>query len=181
MAAEKRIVDMAPSATGKGYYITASNGAVYAYGDAKHYGGLEGKKLAHGIISMVALNNGEPPIAADDVLNIDEDGLGSVDVLANDRDPDGGPLSIQSVSAPGKGGYGHGQRRHHHLQAGAPTCTAPTPSPTRWSTTAATPPSAGSTSTSGRSTTSRGRPTTSPAASRTSVRDRRVGQRLRSR
>ena len=102
--AEKRIVDMAPSASGRGYYITASNGAVYAYGDATFHGSLEGHKLAHGIISMVALNNGEPPVPADDLLNVDEDGLGSVDVLANDRDPDGGPLSIQSVSAPGKGG-----------------------------------------------------------------------------
>ena len=100
---EKRIVDMASSATGNGYYLTASNGAVYAYGDAKHYGGLETQKLAHGIIAMVALNNGEPPVAVDDLLNIDEDGIGSIDVLANDRDPDGTPLSIQSVSGSAKG------------------------------------------------------------------------------
>ena len=53
---------------------------------------------------MVALNNGEPPVPADDAINIDEDGFGSVDVLANDRDPDGGPLSILSVSVPGRGG-----------------------------------------------------------------------------
>jgi hypothetical protein len=100
---EKRIVDMAPSATGNGYYLTASNGAVYAYGDAKPYGGLENQKLAHGIIAMVALNNGEPPVAVDDLLNIDEDGIGSIDVLGNDRDPDGTPLSIQSVSGSAKG------------------------------------------------------------------------------
>src|SRR5688500_1966379 len=53
---------------------------------------------------MVALNNGEPPVAVDDALNLDEDGLGSVDVLSNDRDPDGGALSIQSVSPSGRGG-----------------------------------------------------------------------------
>ncbi len=100
---EKRIVDLASSATGNGYYLTASNGAVYAYGDATPYGGLENQKLAHGIIAMVALNNGEPPVAVDDLLNIDEDGLGSIDVLANDRDPDGTPLSIQSVSGSAKG------------------------------------------------------------------------------
>ncbi|HEV7863311.1 MAG TPA: cadherin-like domain-containing protein [Acidimicrobiia bacterium] len=103
-SAEKRIVDIAPSATGKGYYMTASNGAVFAYGDAKYYGGLEGQKLSHGIISMVALNNGEPPVAGDDTINLDEDGLGSVDVLANDHDPDGGPLLIQGLSQPGRGG-----------------------------------------------------------------------------
>jgi hypothetical protein len=103
-ATEKRVVDIAPSASGKGYYITASNGDVFAYGDAKFYGSIEGQKLAHGIISMVALNNGEPPVAVDDTLSLDEDGVGSVDVLSNDRDPDGGSLSIQSVSVPGKGG-----------------------------------------------------------------------------
>ncbi|HET9773171.1 MAG TPA: Ig-like domain-containing protein [Acidimicrobiia bacterium] len=100
---EKRIVDIAPSASGKGYYITASNGDVFAYGDAKFYGSIEGQKLAHGIISMVALNNGEAPVAADDVLALDEDGQASIDVLANDRDPDGDPLTIQSIAGPGKG------------------------------------------------------------------------------
>jgi hypothetical protein len=99
----KRIVDIAPSATGKGYYMADSNGAVFAFGDAKYYGGAESQKLAHGIISMVALNNGDPPVATDDVINLDEDTLGSVDVLANDRDPDGGPLTIQSVSQPLRG------------------------------------------------------------------------------
>ncbi|MGH9008692.1 MAG: Ig-like domain-containing protein, partial [Acidimicrobiia bacterium] len=96
--AEKRIVDIAPSATGKGYYITASNGAVYAYGDAKFYGGAEGQKLAHGIIAMVPINNGEPPLASNDAVAMDEDGTAVVDVLANDRDPDGGALSILSVA-----------------------------------------------------------------------------------
>ena len=98
--AEKRIVDIAPSATGKGYYITASNGAVYAYGDAKFYGGAEGQKLTHGIIAMVPINNGEPPVVSNDAVTIDEDGTAVVDVLANDTDPDGGVLSILSVAPP---------------------------------------------------------------------------------
>jgi hypothetical protein len=98
--AEKRIVDIAPTASGKGYYITASNGAVYAYGDAKSYGGAEGQKLAHGIIAMVPINNGEPPLASNDAVVIDEDGTATIDVLANDRDPDGGALSIASVAPP---------------------------------------------------------------------------------
>jgi hypothetical protein len=102
--AEKRIVDIAPSATGKGYYITASNGAVYAYGDAKFYGGAEGQKLAHGIIAMVPINNGEPPLASNDAVTIDEDGTVVIDVLANDRDPEGGVLSILSVAPPLHGG-----------------------------------------------------------------------------
>jgi hypothetical protein len=96
--AEKRIVDIAPSATGKGYYITASNGAVYAYGDAKFHGGADGQKLAHGIIAMVPINSGEPPVASNDAITIDEDGTAVIDVLVNDRDPDGGTLSILSVA-----------------------------------------------------------------------------------
>jgi Big-like domain-containing protein len=98
--AEKRIVDIAPSASGKGYYITASNGAVYAYGDAKFYGGAEGQKLAHGIIAMVPINNGEAPLASNDALAIDEDGTAVIDVLANDRDPEGGFMSVLSVAPP---------------------------------------------------------------------------------
>jgi len=97
---EKRIVDIAASATGKGYYITASNGAVYAYGDAKSYGGAESLKLAHGIIAMVPINNGEPPMATNDAVTIDEDTTTTIDVLGNDRDPDGGILSIASVAPP---------------------------------------------------------------------------------
>jgi hypothetical protein len=102
-SAEKRIVDIAPSATGNGYYMTASNGAVYAFGDAKYFGGAEGQKLTHGIIGMVAVNNGDPPVANDDTLTVDENTVGTVDVLANDRDADGGPLTLQSVSTPAHG------------------------------------------------------------------------------
>jgi hypothetical protein len=100
---DKRVVDMASSATGKGYYITASNGAVYAFGDAKYYGGAEAQKLTHGIISMVAVNNGDPPVAADDTLTLDEDTVATVDVLANDHDAEGGPLTVVGVSTPGHG------------------------------------------------------------------------------
>ncbi|HYT38902.1 MAG TPA: cadherin-like domain-containing protein, partial [Acidimicrobiia bacterium] len=100
---EKRIVDIAASATGKGYYMTASNGAVYAFGDAKYYGGAEAQKLTHGIISMVAMNNGDPPVAGDDVLNVDEDGAATLDVLVNDHDSEGGPLTVESVSNPAHG------------------------------------------------------------------------------
>ena len=102
-ATDKRVVDIAPSATGKGYFLTASNGAVFAYGDAKYMGGAENQHLTRGIISVVALNAGEPPVVGDDTLNVDEDGVATVDVLANDSDPEGGPLTITGVSAPAHG------------------------------------------------------------------------------
>jgi hypothetical protein len=99
----KRIVDIAPTATGKGYYMADSNGSVFAFGDAKYYGGAESQKLAHGIITMVALNTGDPPVAGNDTLSVDEDGTVTVDVLANDHAADGGPLTIGSVSTPAHG------------------------------------------------------------------------------
>jgi hypothetical protein len=102
-ATDKRVVDIAPSATGQGYYITASNGSVFAYGDAKYYGGASDQHLTHGIISLVALNSGSPPVAGDDSLTVDEDTVGTVDVLVNDRDPEGGALTITDVSTPGHG------------------------------------------------------------------------------
>jgi hypothetical protein len=100
---DKRVVDIAPSSTGKGYYMTASNGAVFAYGDAKYMGGAENEHLTHGIISMVAMNGGVPPVAGDDTLTVDQNGVATVDVLVNDHDPEGGPLTILSVSTPAHG------------------------------------------------------------------------------
>src|SRR5581483_9561709 len=100
---DKRIVDIAPSATGAGYYMTASNGAVFAYGDAKFFGAAADLHLSHGIISMAAVAAGEPPVAQPDTLNLDEDSAATVDVLANDTDPDGGPLTVQSVTQPAHG------------------------------------------------------------------------------
>ncbi|MGH9041816.1 MAG: Ig-like domain-containing protein, partial [Acidimicrobiia bacterium] len=101
--AEKRVIDMAPSASGKGYYMTTSEGQVLGFGDAKHYGDTQDTKLNNRIVAMTAMNGNEPPVAVDDVLSLDEDSTGSVDVLANDRDPDGGSLTLQSVGAAARG------------------------------------------------------------------------------
>ena len=43
------------------------------------------------------------PIAKDDVFSVNQDTIGQLDVLANDNDPDGNPLTITSVSAPAHG------------------------------------------------------------------------------
>src|SRR5262249_43291670 len=43
------------------------------------------------------------PSAVDDQLTIDEDTTGTVDVLANDSDPDGDPLTATIVSGPAAG------------------------------------------------------------------------------
>jgi hypothetical protein len=100
---EKRVIDMAPSGTGKGYYLTTSEGQVLSYGDAKHYGDTKDIKLNNRIVALTAMNGNDPPLAVEDVLSLDEDATGSLDVLANDRDPDGGPLTLRSVGAAVRG------------------------------------------------------------------------------
>ncbi|MDQ3946792.1 MAG: Ig-like domain-containing protein [Actinomycetota bacterium] len=100
---EKRVIDMAASATGKGYYVTTSEGQVLNYGDARHFGDTKDVKLNKRIVAMSAMNGNEVPVTVDDVLSLDEDATGSLDVLANDRDPDGGPLTLRSVGTPSRG------------------------------------------------------------------------------
>ncbi|HLF41162.1 MAG TPA: cadherin-like domain-containing protein, partial [Acidimicrobiia bacterium] len=102
-ATEKRVIDMAPSATGRGYYLTTSNGEVFSYGDARHFGGTQEMKLNNRIVAMTALNANEPPVAVDDLVSIDEDTPITVDLLTNDRDPDGGVLTLRSVGTPMRG------------------------------------------------------------------------------
>jgi hypothetical protein len=46
----------------------------------------------------------EPPVAVGDAATVSEDsGANAIDVLANDTDPDGGPISIASVTQPTNG------------------------------------------------------------------------------
>ena len=64
--------------------MTASNGAVYAFGDATYMGGAENQHLTHGIISLVALNSGEPPVV---VLRAIGPSLGPAGVANPLQDP----------------------------------------------------------------------------------------------
>ena len=101
--ARKRVLDMAPSGTGGGYYVTTSSGEVLAYGDARSYGDTDDIKLNHRIAGMAALAGNGPPVAVGDVVSVDEDGTVTVDVLANDRDPNGDVLTLMSATAPRHG------------------------------------------------------------------------------
>ena len=62
------------------------------------YGGVVRVRIA---VTVVDVN--EPPEAEDDVAATDEDGAVTVDVLANDTDPDGDRLRVESVTAPAHG------------------------------------------------------------------------------
>jgi hypothetical protein len=101
--AQKRPLDLAPSASGSGYYVTTSNGQVLPFGDAKGYGGAEKINLNNRIAAMAAMNGGEPPVGVDDAVSTDEDVPITIDVLANDRAPGGGTLSLRSAGVPQHG------------------------------------------------------------------------------
>jgi hypothetical protein len=53
-----------------------------------------------GTVSLSIANVNDPPTAANDVLRADGPQLNGIDVLANDRDPDGDPLTITIEQAP---------------------------------------------------------------------------------
>ncbi|MBZ6379516.1 hypothetical protein B5C34_07390 [Pacificimonas flava] len=55
-------------------------------------------------ISVLVDARNDAPAAADDAASVDEDAAILIDVLANDSDPDGDPLSIDSVLSPNRGG-----------------------------------------------------------------------------
>ena len=52
-------------------------------------------------ITVIAVNR--PPVAADDAATVAEDGTVTIVILANDSDPDGGPLVIESLTQPSHG------------------------------------------------------------------------------
>jgi hypothetical protein len=58
--------------------------------DKKHYG--------TGTITVTVLSANDPPAAVDDAATTEEDTPAEIAVLANDSDPDGDPLSLQSVT-----------------------------------------------------------------------------------
>ena len=54
MKLNKPIVGMAPTADGKGYWLVASDGGIFTFGDAKFYGSTGGIALNKPIIGMLA-------------------------------------------------------------------------------------------------------------------------------
>ena len=53
-----KIVGAAATPNG-GYWTVASNGAVYAFGDAHYFGGMNGRNLDRPIVGMAATPDGE--------------------------------------------------------------------------------------------------------------------------
>ncbi len=71
--------------------------------------------VALGLIAFPAgPANAGAPNAQDDTVGTLEDTATTIDVLANDSDPDGDPLTIISVDSPTtQGGYRQHQRQRH--------------------------------------------------------------------
>jgi len=125
---DKRVVDIAATPTGRGYYVVTGNGQVFPFGDATGYGDASRTDVNNRITAMATLMVSPPPAAgggngggagggaapapappaaiqaADDSADGKEDAPLTIDVLANDKAPDGdGPLALQSVTPPQHG------------------------------------------------------------------------------
>jgi subtilisin family serine protease len=73
-----------------------ADGFDYAIGD-----GAGGSANGHVAVTVVAVN--QPPVAVDDTASVAEDGSASIDVVANDIDPDGGALTVTTLGQPAHG------------------------------------------------------------------------------
>jgi hypothetical protein len=61
---DQPVVGMAPTASGKGYWLVAADGGIFAFGDAGFYNSIPGvlgpdTKLAEPIVGMVATESGK--------------------------------------------------------------------------------------------------------------------------
>jgi hypothetical protein len=63
--------------------------------------GAGGSASGHVSVTVIAFN--QPPDAVDDAASVAEDGSASIDVAANDIDPDGGALNVIAVDQPSHG------------------------------------------------------------------------------
>ena len=99
------------SAPAHGTTGVASDGGV-TYTPAANYHGVDRFSYvvsdpdgltAEAAVEVTVLSVNDPPEAEDDEATTDEDEALTVDVLANDTDPDGDDLRVESVSAPAHG------------------------------------------------------------------------------
>jgi hypothetical protein len=96
------IVGMAPTPTGGGYWFVAADGGLFSYGDAKFYGSAAG--VSRGVVGIAASGRiDHRPEAKTDRASLDEDGMVTVSVLANDAGLEDGPVSVTLSSGPGHG------------------------------------------------------------------------------
>ena len=89
--------------TGDGTTVTYTPNANYHGGDAFEYTVSDGKVTATAAVTVTVHPVNDPPEAADDAAETDEDTAVEIDVLANDTDVDGDELSVQPATDPEHG------------------------------------------------------------------------------
>jgi hypothetical protein len=52
MAQESGVIGMAPTLDGNGYWLVATDGGIFSYGDAEFYGSMGGRRLNEPIVGM---------------------------------------------------------------------------------------------------------------------------------
>jgi cysteine-rich repeat protein len=100
----------AVTAPGHGTAVISS-GHVVRYTPALDYNGSDsfgytisdGHATASATVAITVTSVDDPPVAVDDAATLGEDGSAAIDVIANDSDVDGDPLTVTSVTAPGHG------------------------------------------------------------------------------
>ena len=89
-----------------GVIVTYTSAPAFTGQDTLEYTVSDGHGGTSTASVFVTVNPGtqdRPPVAVDDALTTAEDTGATIDVVANDSDPDGDPLSIASVTAPAHG------------------------------------------------------------------------------
>jgi hypothetical protein len=82
---------------------TAEGAFIWYDSDSTCPGAREGTKCMTSVLMPVTDNSAAPPIANDDEAFALNGGTTEIDVLANDDDPEGGPLGIEIITAPANG------------------------------------------------------------------------------
>ena len=103
--AGKKVVDITPTSTGRGYWLVDRDGLVYPRGDAASYGQLAPRDLRSGQVTAIVATPfvDHPPVAVNDSATFDEDTSVDIDVLANDTDEDGDPLTATLLTTAAHG------------------------------------------------------------------------------
>ncbi|MCL4264506.1 MAG: tandem-95 repeat protein [Anaerolineae bacterium] len=83
--------------------ITYTPAAHFHGSDSFTYTISDGSAQATASVTITVNEVNDPPLAADDAILTAEETAVTIDVLANDSDPDGDPLTVSSVTAPTHG------------------------------------------------------------------------------
>lgn len=88
---------------GRVIYISAKDGNGSGHGNFGFKSNDGSATSSEATVTVNVTGTEDPPVAVNDNLSVNEDAPADLDVLANDTDPDGDTLSIQSVTGASRG------------------------------------------------------------------------------